>query len=62
MQSGRMDTDRDPGRHGDDQNDALAGGDFTDEMTAGQTEADDESGSTDGGADRDAERSADRPD
>jgi hypothetical protein len=57
-----MDTDRDPRRHGDDEHDALAGGEFTDELTAGQVEADDESGSTDGGADRDAERGADGPD
>lgn len=34
-----------PGGH---EGDALAGGDFTDELTEGQLEADDESGSTEG--------------
>ncbi|NLP82815.1 hypothetical protein HF576_03055 [Microbacterium sp. CFH 90308] len=50
-----MDTDRDPRHQGDDENDTLAGGDFTDELTDGQAEADDESGSTGGAAERRAQ-------
>jgi hypothetical protein len=43
-----MNTDADGRRESGDENDALAGGDFTEELTDGQLEADDESGSTDG--------------
>lgn len=50
-----MEIDRDSRHHGDNENEALDGGDFTDEMTEGQVEADDESGSTDGAAERGAE-------
>jgi hypothetical protein len=39
-------------RPGGREGDALAGGDFTDELTAGQLEADEESGSTEGTEDR----------
>ena len=44
-----MDSERDGRPEGDD---ALDGGDFTDELSDGQIEADAESGSTDGTEDR----------
>lgn len=43
-----MDTDRDDRPDRSHEGDALAGGDFTDELTEGQLDADAESGSTTG--------------
>lgn len=53
-----MNTERD-GRS-EDSDDALAGGDFTDELNEGQVEADAESGSTDGTEDRRIETDPER--
>lgn len=47
-----MDTDRDDRPDRTHEGDALAGGDFTDELTEGQLDADAESGSTTGTEDR----------